>query len=571
MENARVADLLDRIADLLDLEAESRFRIRAYRNAARAVRDLSVKLENLAARGEDLARLPAIGRSISQEIGEILAAGTCKRLEELEERVPPGLVEIMHVPGLGPRKAMEVWRELGVTSLGELQEAAREGRLRDLPGMGEKTEENVLRGLATVSATIGRITLKAASERLESLGSHLDAIEGIVRWEAAGSYRRRRETIGDLDVLVQAEDRARVVEEILAFPDIAEVSSRGEERTSVRLGDGLQVDFRFFEPESFGAALLYFTGSKTHNVELRQRAQRKGWKLNEYGLFAGDRRLAGASEEAVYRRLGLAWIPPELRESHGEIQAAAGDALPALVETGDLRGDLHCHTTASDGRDSIEEMAKAARGRGYRYLAITDHSQAVRVANGLDERRLRRHAARIREIDETLDRFWLLAGVEVDILRDGRLDLREDVLGELDWVVASIHSHFGLGESEMTRRILAAVTSGVVDCLGHPLGRRLGHRDPIRFDLDEVFAACAENGVCIEINAQPHRLDLPWIHCRRAVEAGVRLVISTDAHRTSELGLIDYGVGEARRGWVEAACVLNTMNLTELRRTLGSR
>ena len=571
MENAAIADLLEEIADLLDLKKGDSFRIRAYRGAARSVRTLGVRIADLLERGAPLTDIPGVGSTISEEIRQLHAAGTTPRLDKLREGVPPGLLELLRVPGIGPRRAWELHTKLGVGSIADLATAVQQQRIRAVPGMGEKTEASLEKALANVSQTSARLLQKDARAHLESIGRYLDGVEAVDRWEAAGSYRRRRETIGDLDVLVETSDRARATEAILAYPGIREVTGRGEERVSVRLGDGFQVDFRFVEAAAFGAAQIYFTGSKAHNIELRQRALRRDLKLNEYGLYQGDRRVAGRTEESVYRRLGLPWIPPELREAEGEIDAAERRELPALLEIGDLRGDLHCHTTASDGRNTIEQMAAAARARGYRYLAITDHSKLLRIANGLDEERLREHAARIREVDAALDRFWLLAGVEVDILPDGTLDLDHACLDELDWVVASLHSALDQGERAITDRVVAAISSGVVDCIGHPFARRLDRRGPVKLDFERVVAACVEHGVALEVNGQPHRVDLPWNYCKAARQAGVKLVLSTDAHRIGELDYMEYAVGEARRGWVEKGDVINTMSLSELRRFLGER
>lgn len=573
MENAAIADLLDEVADLLELKQKSdTFRIRAYRGAARSVRTLGVRVADLIERGADLVEIPGVGATIAHEIGELQATGTTPRLETLRQGVPAGLLDVLRVPGIGPRKAWELWTQIGVRSIADLAAAVEQQKIRDLPGMGEKTEERLRKALATVAqAASARLLFKDARAHLEALGRHLDGVDAIERWEAAGSYRRRRDTIGDLDLLILASDRARAAEGILAYPGIREIIGHGEERVSVRLADGFQVDCRFVEAAAFGAAQLYFTGSKAHSIELRQRALRRGFKLNEYGLYRGERRVAGKSEESVYRRLGLRWIPPELREAEGEIEAAERGELPALIELGDLHGDLHSHTTASDGRNTIEQMAKAARARGYRYLAITDHSKFLRIANGLDEKRLREHAARIREIDAGIDRFWLLAGIEVDILADGRLDLELEALAELDWVVASLHAALDLDQRRMTERVLAAIGSGVVHCIGHPFARRLDRRGPVALDFERVLEACAANGVALEVNGQPHRLDLPWMYSRAAREAGVKLVLSTDAHRIAELDYMEYAVGEARRGWVEKRDVLNTMSLPELRRFLGRR
>ncbi|MDY7107924.1 MAG: DNA polymerase/3'-5' exonuclease PolX [Planctomycetota bacterium] len=568
VQNAKIADILDEIADLIELKEGNEFRIRSYRNAARTVRDLSERIADLAENGEDLRALPNIGEGTAEKIGEILEKGTCRRLEELKKDVPEELTEIMGVPQVGPRKAVQLHDELGVESLEDLRKAAEDHRIRDLEGMGPKTEEKILKGLETVAETSGRISLKAAADQAESLGAFLDGIDELDEWEIAGSFRRWKETIGDLDVLVRAEDRSAATDRILEFDAIEEVVSKGRERVTVRLESGLQIDFRFFEEPAFGAALLYFTGSKAHNIKLRKRAVDREWKLNEYGLFSGKRRLAGKSEESVYHRLNMTWVPPELREERGEIEAALDDDLPSLIEQDDIRGDLHCHTTETDGNASIKEMAEAARDRGYDYLAITDHSKAVRMANGLNNDRLRKHAETIRRTNGSFKGLRILAGVEVDILKSGRLDLDEDVLADLDWVVGSVHYHWNLSRRRMTDRLIAAIESGVVHCLGHPLGRMIGKRDPIEVELDEVFEACREHDVRLEINSQPHRLDLPDVHCQRARKAGVGFTISTDAHKPSDLHFMRFGVATARRGWLEKAEVLNTSTTRSLTKKL---
>ncbi|HEY0947439.1 MAG TPA: DNA polymerase/3'-5' exonuclease PolX [Opitutaceae bacterium] len=579
MENAQIADLLDETADLLELASGDPFRIRAYREAARTVRTLPRRCEDLAGGAADFRELPHVGKSMAEHIAEILRTGACGRLLELRRKVPPALTTLLKVPQLGPRRARLVYDELGVTSLDELKKACEAHRLAAIKSLGIKTEENILRGLSTLGAGSGRMLYKEASDHAEALGRHLSQLKTITRWEIAGSFRRRKETVGDLDVLVVARDRTRAAAEILNYASIAEVTSRGAERVAVRLDGGLQVDFRFFEPKEIGAAQLYFTGSKAHNIALRKLVLKHRWKLNEYGLYRGRRRIAGATEEEVYAKLGLAWIPPELREDRGEIEAAARGELPELIELADIHGDLHCHTKATDGADSIEAMATAAQARGYEYLAITDHSKAVAIVKGLNEARLKKHVEAIRKVAASLEGeravgrgrargFWLLAGVEVDILRDGRLDLDERVLASLDWVVASVHSHFHLDEAAMTKRLLAAVRSGVVHCLGHPLGRIIGRREPIQADWQKIFAACREHRVRIEINAQPDRLDMPDHLCQLAKAAGVGFVISTDAHKQSDLEFMPLGVGMARRGWLERHDVLNTLSSLLLRKNL---
>jgi len=569
MENSQVAAVLADIADILEILDENPFRIRSYRNGARAIGDLAERLADLVAAGKDLTELPGIGESLAGKIHEVLKTGTCQMLQDLRRRLPPHLPDLLKVRGLGPKTVKTLYDKLGVKNMEELKTAAEAGKIRDLEGMGEKTEQNILKGLAFLAAEAGRIGIRVATEQVEAIIRHLKTVSAVRRFQVAGSFRRRRETIGDLDVLVEADDRAKAAEGILAYEPIEEVIARGGEKVAVTLAGGLQVDFRFIEPESFGAAMMYFTGSKAHNITLRKRAQKDGLKLSEYGLFRGEARIAGAAEEEVFKAMGLPWIPPELREDRGEIDAAAQGALPTLVTRKDLRGELHAHTTATDGAGSIAEMAQAARALGYAYLAITDHSKAVTVAHGLNDDALRRHAERIRKVGAGLRKFTLLAGVEVDILKDGRLDLGEKVLADLDWVVASVHSLFEMPEDKMTARLVAAVKSGVVHCLGHPFGRLIGRRESIHFDADKVFEACKEAGVCLEINAQPDRLDLPDVYCKRARDMGLTMVIATDAHRTAEFDLMEYGVGVARRGWLEKADILNTLTAAALRKRLG--
>ena len=569
MENSHFEAVLTQIADILEILGENPFRIRSYRNGARAIGDLAERLEDLAAGGKDLTELAGIGESLAGKIHEVLKTGTCQMLADLRQRLPPHLPDLLKVKGLGPKKVKLLYDKLGIKSLEELKAAAEAGKIRGLEGMGEKTEQNILKGLALLAAEQGRIGIRVATEQVAALVRHLKTVSAIRCFEVAGSFRRRRETIGDLDVLVEAQDRDKAAEGILAYEPIEEVVARGGEKVTVTLAGGLQVDFRFIEPESFGAAMMYFTGSKAHNITLRKRAQKDGLKLSEYGLFRGEKRVAGATEEEVFKALGLPWIPPELREDRGEIAAAEQGKLPTLVTREDLRGELHAHTTATDGANSVEEMVEAARARGYEYLAITDHSKAVAVAHGLNDDALRRHAERIRKLGAGLRKFWLLAGVEVDILKDGRLDLGEKVLADLDWVVASVHSAFEMPEAKMTARLIAAVKSGVVHCLGHPFGRLIGYRDSLHFDADKVFEACKEAGVFLEINAQPDRLDLPDVYCKRARERGLAMVIATDAHRTAEFDFMEYGVGAARRGWLEKGDILNTCTAAALRKRLA--
>ncbi len=568
MENAEIADVFAEIADLLEIQDGDPFRIRSYRNAARSVRDASTRMADLVADNGNLTDLPNIGQSTADKIREMVDTGSCRQLDDLRRKTPADLTSFLQVPGLGPRKTRALHDELGVTTLADLQQAAQDHRVRDVAGMGAKTEERILHGIENLQQHAGRVRLQEASEYVHTLGQHLDRIASIDQWAIAGSFRRRRETVGDLDVLIDASARARAADALTQHPSVDDVVSKGTDKVRVRLRNGLAVDFLFFNKREFGSALLYFTGSKAHNIKIRKRAQASDWKLNEHGLFDGRQRLAGKTEQDVYKKLKLTWVPPELREDRGEVEAAEADKLPRLIAQDDIRGDLHAHTTASDGHHSIKEMAQAAQERGYEYLALTDHSKAVHVANGLDEKRLRKHADQIRAVNSSLTNFRLLAGVEVDILKSGRLDLDADLLAELDWVNASVHSQFELSEKKMTERLLKAIRSGVIHCLSHPLGRQIGSRAPIQFDMDQIFQACHEENVCLEINAYPDRLDLPDIHCQHAREAGVKIVISTDAHKIGDLDFMQYGIGVARRGWLERRDVLNTVTAdTLLKRT----
>jgi len=568
MENARIAEIFDTIADLLELGQGNPFKVRSYRNAARTVGDMSRNLGEMASRGEDLTQLPSIGTALARKIKEIVDTGTCKRLEELQRQGQEELRNLLRIPGLGPRKVALLHKKLGIRTLEDLMQAAKDHRIKDIPGMGRKSERNILEAIAKIGESPNRVSYHVARDYVQSLEKKLDSIGTMKHWEIAGSFRRGSETVGDLDLVVQAEDRSAAQDAFLDYDSIDQLIGRGPEKMSVRLKGGLQVDLRFFEPESYGAALTYFTGSKPHNIALRKRAQDRGWKLNEYGIFKQNRLLAGSTEESVYHRLNLPWIHPELREDRGELEAAERGELPNLIELADIQGDLHCHTKITDGRNTLEEMVQATIEKGYSYLAITEHSKAVRIAKGLNEKALRKHMDCIREMNDSLKDLWLLAGVEVDILKTGKLDLDEKVLAELDWVVASVHSAFNLEKEKMTDRLLAAIRTGVVHCIGHPLTRLIGRRDQISLDLDKIFEACRDHGVFLEINGSPERLDLPDIHCKRAKEAGVKFVIVTDAHGTAELDFMRYGVITARRGWLEKEDVVNTFSTQRLRTTL---
>jgi len=570
MENKSIADILTEIADTLDIQGDNPFRVRSYRNAARTIADMSQSVEALVRSGAKLEEIPGIGKSLAEKIEEIVSTGKSHFLGELQAKVPPGLTELLKLEGLGPKKVKVLYDELGVDSVDRLEKAARAGRLRDLAGMGVKTEEKVLKSVEQYRAGMGRFKLSVGFIYAQALLDYLKDVPGLKRLDPAGSFRRRRETIGDLDILAICGKGCKVMDRFAKYGDVAEVLSKGETKSSVRLKCGLQVDVRVLEEESYGAALHYFTGSKAHNVAVRERAKEMGLKVSEYGVFRAkdEKRLSGADEEDVFKAVGLPFIPPELREDRGEIQAAEKRELPKLIELEDIRGDLQMHTKATDGKNSIAEMAHKAKQMGYAYIAITDHSKAVRVAGGLDEKELAKHLKEIEKVSPQIPGIRILKGVEVDILGDGSLDLKDDILKECDVVLASVHSRFNMEEGEMTRRIIKAIKNPYVTILAHPTGRLILEREAYKVNLKEVFRAAIDRGVVLEINAYPDRLDLRDVDARMAKEMGAKLVISTDAHSTVQLDLMKFGVFTARRGWVEAKDVINTLPLPALLKVL---
>jgi DNA polymerase (family 10) len=561
MENKTIADIFTEIADILEIQGENPFRVRSYRNASRTIQDMSRSLESLVNAGENPEEIPGIGKSMSEKIQEILSTGKCHTLEELRSRFPPGLTELLKLEGLGPKKVKSLYEELSVDSVDRLEKAAQAGRLRNLPGMGLKTEEKVLKSIEHYRAGMGRFKLSVGFQYAEALLRHLKGVPGVKRLDPAGSFRRRRETIGDLDILAICGKGCRVMDRFAGYGDVAEVLAKGETKSSVRLKCGLQVDLRVLEEESYGAALHYFTGSKAHNVAIRERAKEKGLKVSEYGVFRAkdEKRLSGAEEEDVFKAVGLPLIPPELREDRGEVQAAEKGTLPRLIELSDIRGDLQMHTTASDGKNSILEMARKAKEMGYAYIAITDHSKAVRVAGGMDEKELAKHLKEIEKANRQISGFRILKGVEVDILPDGTLDLKDDILRECEVVLASVHSRFNMETEEMTRRVIRAIQNPTVKVLAHPTGRLILEREPFKINLREVVQAAVDYGVVLEVNAYPDRLDLKDVDARMARDLGAKLAINTDAHSAFQLELMKFGVFTARRGWIEARDVINTL------------
>jgi DNA polymerase (family 10) len=570
MENKGIADIFTEIADILDIQGENPFRVRSYRNAARTIADMSQSVQALVKAGEKLEEVPGIGKSLQEKIEEIVSTGKCGFLEELRRKVPPGLTELLKLEGLGPKKVKLLYDELGVDSMDRLEKAAQAGRLRDLGGMGLKTEEKVLKSIEKYRAGMGRFKLSVGYTYARALLEYLKDTPGVKRLDPAGSFRRQKETIGDLDILAICGKGCKVMDRFTKYGDVAEVISKGETKSSVRLKCGLQVDVRVLEEESYGAALHYFTGSKAHNIAIRDRAKDLGLKVSEYGVFRAkdEKRLSGANEEDVFKAVGLPFIPPELREDWGEIQAAEKGRLPKLIELADICGDLQMHTVATDGKNSIADMARKAKEMGYSYIAITDHSKAVRVARGLDEKGMVKQLKEIEKVNGQTPGVRILKGVEVDILADGSLDLKDDILKECDVVIASVHSRFNMEEEEMTRRIIQALKNPNVNILGHPTGRLILEREAYKVNLKEVFQAAIDQGVVLEINAYPDRLDLRDVDARMAKEMGAKLVISTDAHSTLQLELMKFGVFTARRGWVEAKNVINTLPLQGLLKVL---
>ena len=568
VQNPEIAEIFNRYADLLEIQDANPFRVRAYRNAARTVGAESRSMADLVARHEDLTELPGIGKDLAAKIAVIVGTGRLPELAELETRVPRALSDLMRLPGLGPKRVKQIYRGLHIRSQEDLARAIRSGELARLPGFGATLVRKIAGGLALDQAARSRMKLADAERYVAPLLAHLKQAPGAARVEVAGSFRRRQETVGDLDIVVASARGSAVMRHFTRYGDIAEVLAQGDTRSSVRLRSGLQVDVRVVPEASFGAALYYFTGSKAHVVATRKLAVDKGLKMNEYGLYRGLRKLAGRTEAEMFKSLGMEYVPPELREDRGEIGAARRHRLPALLALKDLRGDLHCHTRETDGVDGLERMAEAARRRGYEYLAITDHSRRLTVAHGMNTRRLRAQATAIDELNAKFRGFRLLKSVEVDILEDGTLDLPDTVLKELDLVVGAVHYKFDLSPGQQTRRLLRAMDNPHLDILAHPSCRLIGTRPPIGYDFERVAQGAQERGCCLEVDAQPERLDLDDVHCRTAKDLGTKLVISSDAHSAQALSLIRFGVDQARRGWIGPGDVLNTLPLDRLLATL---
>ncbi len=571
MKNREIADIFSQMADLMEILGENRFRVNSYRKAGRIIQELTEPVEDIAAAGE-LEAIAGVGASTAAKISQYLDSGKIDAHQELLAKVPAGVAAMLSVGGMGPKTAAKLWKAAGVTSVAQLKEVlADPAKFAGISGMGPKKAQQILQSLAFAEKARGRSLLGEARELAEALLAAVKSAKGARRVEIAGSLRRGKETIGDVDLLCQAGAKSAdgIIKAFTSAPAVERILAAGGTKGSVVLAGGTQADLRVVDKASFGAAWMYFTGSKEHNVAMRELAIKRGMKLNEYGLTKADKLLAGAGEEDVYAALGLQFVAPELREDRGELAAAAAGKLPKLLEPGDIRGDMHMHTTASDGQATIEEMIEACRARGYAYMAVCDHSQSQIQAHGLDAKRLARHVAEIKAIANGYDDIEVLTGIEVDIFKEGELDFPDEVLAELDFVTASPHSALSQGAAQATKRLIRAIEHPHVHCIGHPSGRLIGTRAGMELDIEAIAAAAAANDVALEINADPHRLDLRDVHVRAAVEAGAKLIINTDAHTTGSLDLMRYGVMTARRGWATAKDVVNTYSPAKLKAWLA--
>lgn len=567
---ADVARALRDVAAMLEITGDNPFRIRAFENASAAIEDISDDLRALVESGE-LLEVRGIGKSIFADVKSMLETGTFDEYEKLRAKVPAGVLEMLRVTGMGPKKVKAVYDKLGVKSVDELEQASRDGKLAVLPGFGEKTQLNILNAVARYRKYSKRFLFSTAYDQASKILEAVRRVPGVKHSMIGGSLRRCRETIGDIDILATAADAEPVMDVFTTLPDVATVIAKGPTKSSVIMQSGVHVDLRVVHENEFPAAVHYFTGSKEHNTEVRARAKKLGFKLNEYGLFEGENAIPLKDEVALFAKLGMDWVPPELRENAGEIEAAEEHALPQLIEMSDIRGTFHCHTTASDGHATLREMAEAAQALGFEYLGIADHSQTAVYANGLKKAAVEKQRHDIEKLNAEMKPFVVFAGIESDILADGRLDYDDDTLATLDYVVASVHGQFTGTEAQMTQRIVTAVSNPFTTMLGHPTGRLLLSRDGYPVNLIAVFEACAKHKVFIEINAHPVRLDLDWRHMRTAKDMGVEFVINPDAHNTNEIAYTRYGVGVARKGWLTKDDALNTKSLAAVRRILDAR
>jgi DNA polymerase (family X) len=570
VHNNDIAGIFNQVADLLEIKGENQFRVRAYRNAARTVDGLSQSASEMVREGQSLSKLSGIGKDLAGKIEEVVKTGKLTLLEDLKSEMPGELSDLMKVSGLGAKRIASLHRELNVTTLDELEQAAKDGRIGHLEGFGKKTQQSILQEIDRLRhEEQGRTKLAVVEQYAQPLVDYLKKTEGLKDIVVAGSYRRRKETVRDLDILATCKKGTRIMDRFVHYDEVRKVVSQGNTKSTVLLRSGLQVDLRVVPQVSYGSALLYFTGSKQHNIAVRKIAVKKKLKLNEYGIFKGDERIAGRTEQEAYKAVGLPFIEPELRENRGEIEAAKKKGgLPKLVDPKEIRGDLHVHTKRTDGHHTIDELVKAAREKGYDYIAISDHSKRVTVAHGLKPKELRKEIDEIDKVNGKLKGFTVLKAIEVDILEDGSLDLPDGVLKELDLTICSVHSKFGLSKHKQTRRILKAMDNRYFSILGHPTGRMINEREPYEVDMEKVVKAAKDRGCFLELNAHPDRLDVNDIHCKMAKDMGVKVAISTDTHRIDDLDYMRFGVSQARRGWLEADDVINTRSLTDLKKLL---
>ena len=586
VHNVDAAKALRQIGDLLDIQGANRFRVRAYQTAARNIETLNQDVRDLVEQEQDLTEIPGVGKDIAEKIEQLVKTGKITQLEELKQKLPSGLLELLAIEGLGPKRVKQLYEELDITSWEKLKAAAQEERIRKLEGFGPKLEQKLLKKIKNKSAQEQRVLRSEAKQVIEPFLEYLQNLSEVKQLAVAGSYRRKKETVGDVDILAVSEQGEQVGRKFVDYEDVSRIIQQGETRSSVVFRTGLQVDLRVVSKDSFGAALQYFTGSRSHNIKLRQIAIDQGYKLNEYGLFEVEdnqsepdakesdpkttgKKAAGPNEEKIYQKLGMDWIPPEIRENRGEIQAAQDKQLPELVELNDIKGDLQMHTKESDGIASLEEMAEAAMDLGYEYIAITDHSQNLKVANGLDAKRFKQQFAKIDQFNQEHQDFKILKSAEVDILKNGSLDLDEEILSQFDLIVCSIHSHFNLSETEQTERIVTAMQSPYFNIFGHPSGRLINSREPYQFDWEQVLQAAKDNNCILELNAQPNRLDIDDAQANRAKEMDIKISLGTDAHQPSGLNYMEFGVDQARRGWLEPEDIINTYSWSDLKELLS--
>lgn len=575
MENLKVARIFNEIADILELQEENPFRIRSYRKAAQNIEELSENLENIAEKNE-LQDIPGIGKGTANKIKEIIKTGKCKYHQELKDTPEANLIEMMHIPGFGPKKAKQVYQELNIVNIEELEKAVKEGKLRKLEGMGKKSEQKILKGIHQFKQSRGRFILSEALPYAETIIEKLNENnKEIIDINYAGSLRRMKETVGDLDILVTAKGKSNIMDNFTSLTEVKDIVAKGNTKSSVILNNGLQVDLRLIKPESYGAAMVYFTGSKQHNIAIREISKKKNLKVSEYGVFSTvekkEKKVAGKTEKKVYNSVGLTFIPPELRENSGEIEAAKKGKLPDLITMDDYKGDLQMHTKYSDGGHTIEEMAKACLDKGYKYMAITDHSKAVRVAGGLKPEELLKEIEEIKKVNKKIKEITVLTGVEVDILDEGKLDLPDEVLEKCDVVFAAIHYKFRMEKAEMTQRIINSFKNKNVNVLAHPTGRILKKRGPYKVNMDKIIKAAKKYNVALELNSYPDRLDLDSKYCKACKENGTKISINTDSHNVMQLDNTKYGINTARRGWLEASDVINTYSLPELKNFLNKK